>query len=51
MEGSVLGLGGRLDGRPWPVTATAVEPCRAAAKSPDAGGSARDGASAGGIGK
>jgi hypothetical protein len=49
--GSVLGMGGRLDGRPRRVTVAAVEPHGAAAESPDAGGSAQDGTSASGIGK
>jgi hypothetical protein len=47
----VLGLGGCLGGRPRRVMAAVVEPRGAAAESPNAGGSARDGASASGIGK
>jgi hypothetical protein len=47
----VLGLGGRLDRLPRRVTAAAVEPRGAAAESPDAGGSARDGTSTDGIDK
>jgi hypothetical protein len=47
----VLGLGGRLGGQPRQVTVVAVEPRGTAAESPDAGGSARDGASVSGIGK
>jgi hypothetical protein len=43
----VLGLGGHLSGRPRWVTAAAVEPRGATTESPDAGGSAWDGASAG----